>query len=113
MSHPVSDDEEPLDPAAARVVAKVRWLMLISGLTTALAVSVVVSVIGYRVFKSEGSAAALDVTALVPKGARVVGTAVAADRIAVTVETASGIEIHTFDAKTLKPAGKLRFAPAP
>ncbi len=113
MSQPLSDDEEPLDPAAARIVAKVRWLMLISGLTTVLAVSVVVVVIGYRVFKTEGSAAPADVTALLPKGARVLSTAVAEDRIAVTIETAGGVEVRTFDVKTLKPTGRLRFATEP
>jgi hypothetical protein len=112
MSLPVSDDE-PIDPAAARMVAKVRRLMLISGLTTVVAVGAVIAVIGYRVFKTEGSAAPADVTAALPKGARVIATAVAQDRIAVTVETAGGIEVHTFDLKTLKPAGRLRFAPEP
>jgi hypothetical protein len=113
MTHPLPDAEQPIDPTAARFAAKVRWLMLISGVTTVLAVAGVVSVIGYRVFKTEGSAAPADVTALLPKGARVLSTAVAADRIAVTVETAAGIEVHTFDVKTLKPAGRLRFAPEP
>ena len=84
MSNPSLDDEPPLDPAAARMIAKVRWLMLISGITTMVAITAVIGVIGYRVFKSEGSAAAaLDVTALLPKGARIVATAVAEDRIAV------------------------------
>ena len=105
--------EEPIDPAAARVVAKVRWLMLISGLTTTLAVAAIVGVIGYRVFKTEGSAAPAEVTAPLPKGARVLSTAVAADRIAVTIETAGGIEVRTFDVKTLQPAGRLRFATEP
>ena len=59
------DDAAPLDPAAARMVAKVRWLMLISGLTTLVAIAAVIGVIGYRVFKAEGSAPA-DVTALLP-----------------------------------------------
>jgi len=97
MSTPSSDDEPPLDPAAARMIAKVRWLMLISGITTMVAITAVIGVIGYRVFKSEGSAAAVDVTALLPKGARIVSTAVAEDRIAVTVDVGGGIEIRTFD----------------
>jgi hypothetical protein len=113
MSSPLSDGEEPLDPAAARIVAKVRWLMLISGLTTVLAVSVVTGVIGYRFFRTEGSAAPADATLLLPKGVRVLSTAVTADRIAVTVETAAGTEVHIFDAKTLKPAGRLRFGTQP
>ena len=107
-----ADDAAPLDPAAARIVAKVRWLMLISGVTTVVAIAAVVGVIGYRVFKAEGSAPA-DVTALLPKGARVISAAVAEDRIAVTLDVGGAIEIRTFDAKTLKPTGRLRFATEP
>jgi hypothetical protein len=114
MSNPSADDEQPLDPAAARIVAKVRWLMLIAGATTLLAISAVIGVIGYRVFKSEGSAAASpDVTALLPKGARIIATAVAEDRIAVTLDIGGATEIRTFDARTLRPTGRLRFATEP
>jgi len=113
MSNPLADDDQPLNPEAARMVAKVRWLMLISGVTTLIAITAVIGVIGYRVFKGEGSAPAADVTALLPKGSRIIATAVAEDRITVTVDTGSGIEIRTFDAKTLKPAGRLRFAIEP
>jgi hypothetical protein len=112
MSKLSADDEAPLDPAAARIVAKVRWLMLIAGATTLLAIAAVIGVIGYRVFKAEGSAPA-DVTALLPKGARVISAAVAEDRIAVTLDVGGAIEIRTFDAKTLKPTGRLRFATEP
>ena len=112
MSKLSADDAAPLDPAAARLVAKVRWLMLISGLTTLVAIAAVIGVIGYRVFKAEGSAPA-DVTALLPKGARVISAAVAEDRIAVTLDVGGAIEIRTFDAKTLKPTGRLRFATEP
>jgi hypothetical protein len=112
MSKLSADDEAPFDPAAARIVAKVRWLMLIAGATTLLAIAAVIGVIGYRVFKAEGSASA-DVTALLPKGARVISAAVAEDRIAVTLDVGGAIEIRTFDAKTLKPTGRLRFATEP
>ena len=112
MSNPSADDKQPLDPAAARIVAKVRWLMLISGATTLIAIAAVIGVIGYRVFKAEGSAPA-EVTALLPKGARVIATAVAEDRIAVTLDIGGATEIRIFDAKTLKPTGRLRFATEP
>jgi hypothetical protein len=88
-------------------------MMALSGFATVLGIAVVIGVIGYRVFKGEGSAPAADVTALLPKGSRIIATAVAEDRITVTVDTGSGIEIRTFDAKTLKPAGRLRFAIEP
>jgi hypothetical protein len=86
--------------------------MLIAGATTLLAIAAVIGVIGYRVFKAEGSAPA-EVTALLPKGARIISTAVAEDRIAVTLDVGGAIEIRTFDVKTLKPTGRLRFATEP
>jgi hypothetical protein len=95
------------------MVAKVRWLMLISGATTFIAIAAVVGVIGYRVFRSGGSVASPDVTALLPKGARVVAIATAEDRIVVTIEAAGALEARLFDAKTLAPAGRLRFATEP
>jgi hypothetical protein len=110
MSNP--DDDQPLDPAAARAIAKVRWLMLISGVTTMVAIAAVLAVIGYRVFKAEGSASA-DVTAMLPKGARILATAVAQDRIVVTVEVGGALEIRTFELRTLSPAGRLKFATEP
>jgi hypothetical protein len=106
-----SDDEKPLDPAQARIVAKVRWFMLISGFATVLGIAVVIGVIGYRVFRDEGRVA--DVTAMLPKGAKMITTAVVEDRIVVTIEVAGALEIRTFDLKSLKPAGRLRFATEP
>jgi hypothetical protein len=114
MSDPSANDEEkPLDPAAARIVAKVRWLMLISGLATVLGIAVVIGVVGYRVFRSEGSAVQADVTALLPKGARVVSSVVAEDRIVLTLDIAGATEIRTFDLKSLRQTGRLRFAAEP
>ena len=86
--------------------------MLVSGATTLVAIAAVFGVIGYRVFKAEGSAPA-EVTALLPKGARVVATAIAEDRIMVTIDVGGTIEIRIFDAKTLNPAGRLKFATEP
>ena len=50
---------------------------------------------------------------MLPKGARIVSTGVAGDRLVVTLDIGGTIEIRTFDAKTLKPAGKLKFANEP
>lgn len=113
MSPTLSETDQPLDPEAARLAAKVRLLMLVSALTTVVAVGAVLVVIGYRVFKAEGSSAITDVTAGLPKGARIISTAAAGDRIAVTVQIGDNIEIRTFDARTLQAAGRLRFAPEP
>ena len=88
--------------------------MLISGATTLVAIAAVFGVIGYRVFGAEGSGSPLvEVVAQLPKGARIIATDVAQDRIAVTVDMGGTIEIRTFDLKTLRPAGRLRFATEP
>ncbi len=108
------EDEKPLGPEAARAVAQVRKLMLIATATTFVAVAVVLGVIGYRVFKSGTSTPALsDVVAQLPPGAKVVSTAVGDGRIVLTVEIAGATELRIFDLGTLKPVGRMRFAPAP
>lgn len=108
------EDEKPLEPEAARAVAQVRRLMMIATATTFVAVAVVLGVIGYRVFKSGGSAPALsDTVAQLPAGAKVVSTAVGDGRIVLTVEIGGVLELRTFDLNTLKPVGRMRFAPAP
>jgi len=113
MSDPRADDDKPLDPAAARIVSRVRWMMAISALTTLLAVLAVVGVISYRLLRSEGSTPMADVAAMLPKGARIVSTAVADGRIALTVEINGALEIRTYDLRSLKPAGRLRFVTEP
>jgi hypothetical protein len=113
MNDPLNEDEKPLDPAAAGIVAKVRWLMIISGVTTMIAIAAVIGVIGYRVFRAEGSVAAADVIAVLPKGARVIAIAAAGERIVVTIELAGGLEARIFDVRTLALAGRLRFATEP
>jgi hypothetical protein len=100
-------------PEQAALFARVRRLMLIAGLTTALAVTAVLIAIGYRLFRTEGSVVATDTTAMLPKGARIVATGVAGDRLVVTLEIAGATEIRTFDAKTLKAAGRLQFVSEP
>jgi hypothetical protein len=113
MSSLQSEEERPLDPAQARIVARVRWLMLISGLATVLGIAVVIGVIGYRVFRSDGSARNAEVTALLPKGARIVQTAIAGDRLVFVLDVGGMTEVRTFDAQTLRPAGRLTFATEP
>jgi TRAP-type C4-dicarboxylate transport system permease small subunit len=102
-------------PEQAALMARVRRMMLIAGLTSALAVAVVLIAVGYRLYRGEGSpaASATDIIATVPKGARIVSTAVAGERLVLTLDIAGVTEIRTFDAKTLKPAGKLKFVNEP
>jgi hypothetical protein len=103
------------EPSAeqALLLVRVRRMMLIAGLTTALAIAAILVAIGYRLFTSEGSAATRDVTATLPKGARITATAVAGDQIVLTLEVGGITEIRTFDARTLRPTGRLRFTSEP
>jgi len=102
-------DEVPLTPDQARIVARVRWLMIMSGIATVLGIAVVIGVIGYRVFNTDGSTKHPDVTVQLPKGARVLQTAVSAGRVAVTVDNGGTTEIRIFDLKTLQSTGRLVF----
>ena len=101
-------------PEQAVLIARVRRMMLVAGLTTALAIGAVLIAIGYRLFHSGGSAiSATDVTAVLPKGARVTATATAGDQIVITLDVGGATEIRTFDARTLKPGGRLKFVSEP
>jgi hypothetical protein len=112
MTDPDADDK-PLSPEQAAIVRRVRWLMVISGIATMLGIAVVIGVIGYRVFRSDGRAGPTEAVALIPKGARVVQTAVAGDRIVVTIDVGGALEVRTYDAATLRQEGRLRFAVEP
>lgn len=88
--------------------------MLISAATTGIAIAAVMAAIGYKLFRGEGSGPALtEQTAMLPKGARIVSTAVAGDRLLVTLDIQGVTEIRSYDARTLKPAGRLGFASSP
>jgi hypothetical protein len=114
MSTPSPDaDDKPLDPEQARIIARVKRLMLFSGVATAVGLGVVVVLVGYRISKSGGSGPVVEATALLPKGARVVSTATAGDRLLVTMEVGGQIEIRSFDPQTMKATGRLRFATEP
>jgi hypothetical protein len=113
------------DADAAGVIAKVRRLMLVSMAVTVIAVGAVFGLIGYRMYKGDGAAAktadklpesspiATDVTLTLPRGARVVQSAVANERLVMTLEIDGKLEVRTFDLKTLQPTGRLNFSAAP
>ena len=88
-------------------------MMLVAGLTTGLAIAAVLVAIGYRLFKAEGSANTAEITAVLPKGAKIVATAATGDRVVVTLDIGGATEIRTFDAHTLKAMGRLRFVSEP
>jgi len=95
-------------------MARLRRMMMIAGVTTSVAIAVLLVAIGYRLFRAEGSGASgPDLTALLPKGARILSTASVGDRLAVTLDVGGATEIRTFDVKSLRPTGRLRFAVEP
>ena len=100
-------------PEQAALMARVRKMMLIAGLTTAVAIGAMLIAIGYRLFTLEGSGATTDITARLPKGAKITATAVAGDRLVLMLDVNGQTEIRTFDAHTLKPAGSLKFTTEP
>ena len=100
--------------ATAPIMARVRLLMIISGLTTLLAIAALLTVIGYRVSRTgkTGLPAVQSIITL-PKGARVVASSAAGDVLVVTLDIAGATEIRTFDLKTLKETGRVRFVTEP
>jgi hypothetical protein len=106
---PEADPEQ----IAPQLAARIRRLMLIAGLTTGIGIAAVFIAIGYRLFHSEGSAPVADVTATLPKGAKIIATGVSGDRLILTLEVGGATEIRTFDARTFKPVGRLKFANEP
>jgi hypothetical protein len=97
---------------AARLVARARVMMMISVLTTLLAIAAVVTVIGYRMYAAGNGPATEDLVVL-PKGAHVLSTSASAGRIAVLLDIDGKSELLTFDIKTLKQTGRLRFSSEP
>ena len=120
-----AEPEPKRDADAADVIAKVRKLMLVSMAVTLIAVGAVFGFIGYRIFKGEGTSAKTadklpevaaipaDMTLALPRGARVIQSGVAGDRLVITLETDGKIEVRTFDVNTLQPAGRLNFSGTP
>lgn len=109
---PLKDpDGKPLDPAAQAVVDKVRRMSALSGFATVLGISVVIGMIGWRIYRAGADAPPpqSDVVATLPKGAKVTATATAGDRVVVTIDAGGVVEVRTFDAGTLQPVGRLRF----
>jgi hypothetical protein len=117
----------PLEPDAARTLGNIRRLMLISNLFMVVAIGAVLAVVGYRIYRTEPPAPPpppavaapapakipVDMTLTLPRGARIIETAVAGDRLMLTIQIDGATEIRTFDIKTLQPAGRLSFAAVP
>ena len=108
---------------ASALISKVRRLMLVSMAVTVIAVGSVFGFIGYRMIKGEGAVekradklpaqGPAEVTLSIPNGAKVIQSAVANDRLVLTLDVGGRIEVRTFDVKTLQPAARLNFATTP
>ncbi len=110
-----SQNKQPDDAAAAAppaALAKVRLLMLISAVTTAVAIAAVLGVIGYRVYAASesGAGAIANGTVFLPQGAHVVSTTIGGGRIVVTMDIGGQSEVRIYDLKTLQQTGTLHFA---
>jgi hypothetical protein len=92
--------------------ARVRWLMIISALTTAVAIAAVIGVVGYRFFNRGESTTGTIVngTVFLPKGAHVDSTTISDGRIVVTFDVGGATEVRFFDLKSLQMIGQLHFA---
>jgi hypothetical protein len=98
---------------AASMVARARLMMFVAAFTTLIAIVAVVTVIGYRVFTAGGGAIGSDGIITLPPGARVVSTSASGGRVAVLIDIGGASELRTFDIRTLKQTGRLRFATEP
>jgi hypothetical protein len=114
--HNLSTTGESAESDSTQLVARARVMMVISAITTILAIAAVITVIGYRVFNQGGNsvvAAVGDDAIALPKGARVVWTSASAGRLAVLIEMDGASELRTFDIRTLKQVGRVRFVSQP
>jgi hypothetical protein len=116
-------DEKPLDPAQAAVVQRQRRLMLISSLIMVGGLLAVFGVIAYRLSTTTTTTATtttvetdapIEANIGLPKGARVLSTAIANGRATVTMDIAGRTEVRVYDLATQKQLGRVTFsAPAP
>ncbi len=88
-------------------------MMLIAGLTTALGIGALLIAVGYRMFHSGSEPGLSDVTIALPKGARIVSSAVSGDRLLLTLDIGGVTEIRTFDARSFRPVARVKFAVEP
>ncbi|MDI4657002.1 hypothetical protein [Xanthobacter autotrophicus] len=109
---PTETPEEALTPEQERIIQRFRRFSSLSMLVMVLGVAAVFGVIGYRMIRAKPMATG-EMTALLPKGAKITATAVSGDVVVLTLDVGGAIEIRTFDARTLAPAGRLRFAEEP
>src|SRR5712691_4535786 len=107
-------DGDDLSPAQARVVLRVRRLMFGSLLVMAAGFLAVFGVIAYRLYASaERARPPIEETLNLARGARVISTSAAGNRLVVTVENAGLVEVLIYDLETLQPKGRFVIKPTP
>ena len=99
------------DAEAQQLVGRARLMMIVSALTTVIAIAAVTGAIGYRFFTGGQRAIGTDGTIPLPKGSRVISTSASGGRIAVLFDLNGASELRTFDIRTLEETGRLRFTP--
>src|SRR5262249_14248315 len=126
-ARPAPPEARPED--TAHTLGNIRRLMLVSNLFMVVAIGAVLTVVGYRLFRSEPvpqpppppppvaapapAKIPLDMTHTLPRGARILDTAAAGDRRVMTLEIDGATELRTFDIKTVQPTGRLSFGTVP
>jgi hypothetical protein len=109
------DTEVPLDPQQEAMVRKLRRMAVFSSVLMIGGFLAVFGVIAYRLSNAPASApqaASIPaITNALPKGSRVVSTAVSEGRIVVTIERDGVTEMRVFDLLTLQLRGTLRLEP--
>jgi hypothetical protein len=99
-----SDD---LSPEQARVVLRVRRMMLGSLLVMAAGFLAVFGVIAYRLYAgAERGRPPIEETLNLARGARLLSTTATDNRLVVTVENAGVVEVLIYDIETLQPKGR-------
>jgi hypothetical protein len=96
----------PTNADAEVLVARARLMMIISAVTTLIAIAAVVSVIGYRLLNGAGGALGADGIITLPKGARLISTVASGGHVAVLIDIGGASELRTFDIKTLRQTGR-------
>lgn len=109
---PADTPDQPLTPEQENLLRKFRRFSSVSILVMVLGVAAVFGVIGYRMLRAKPVATG-EMTALLPKGAKILAAGVSGDMVVLTLDIGGTVEIRTYDARTLAPAGRVRFAEEP
>jgi hypothetical protein len=110
------DSAVALDPQQEAMVRRLRRMAVFSSVLMIGGLLAIFGVIAYRLSQapavsSPSQAAIPAITNALPKGSRVVSTAVSDGRIAVTIERDGLTEVRVFDLLTLQLRGTLRLEP--